>query len=179
MPNKQLTGVAGELFVAYKLIKEGWFVVNANCAIRNMPNFDLIALKNKYRVTIQVKASNTGDFPLGQYQPNKKKFVNTKSDPLADVVAFVKLFPEGKHEHDRLLFVSANKVNKIAKKYGDAYLAEKRESHAKIEFPLSIPLWKKSRKPQAIEAKSDLLAVGRENLEELLLGKGNRARPRP
>jgi len=97
--DKQLSKAAGEALVTYKLSRRGWLVVNTNSGVQNMPNFDLIAMKDDRRVTVQVKSGrDKNKVPLsGVYRENGIYF-NTKEGPKADVVAFVRLSPDEEDE---------------------------------------------------------------------------------
>ena len=118
--NKQLSKAAGESLVAYKLSRRGWFVVNANSGVQNMPNFDLIAMKDDRRVTIQVKAAkDSHQVPMAGVYREDGQYYNTKDGPKAYVVAMVRLDPKG--EDDDVFFVPAKEANDIAREYGDGH----------------------------------------------------------
>ena len=131
---KQLSKAAGESFVTYRLSRKGWLVINANSGVQNMPNFDLIAMKDDRRVTVQVK---TGRDPshismAGTYREDGIYF-NTKDGPKADVVAFVRLDPSGK---DDVFFVPVRRANTIAKALANSEAKIKRARGSSLHFPI-------------------------------------------
>jgi Holliday junction resolvase len=78
---KQLSKAAGEAIVTYKLSRQGWLVVNANSGIQNISNLDLIAMKGKKRITIQVKAArDKKHIQLAGKFKSDGRYFNTKED---------------------------------------------------------------------------------------------------
>ena len=66
-PCKARLGAIGENLVAIKLMELGFDAVNANGAIKNCKNYDLIAINpdNQKTAFIQVKTHEGTNFPLG------------------------------------------------------------------------------------------------------------------
>lgn len=155
--NKQLSKAAGESLVAYKLSRRGWLVVNANSGVQNMPNFDLIAMKEDRRVTIQVKAAKSGDqIPMAGIYREDGRYYNAKDGPKADVVAMVRLDPKG--EDDDVFFVPIEEANDIAREYGDAHAIHKRERGSSLNFPMWARVKGTSKSPDTKRAMERLMA---------------------
>ena len=83
--NKALSRAAGESYVAYKLARNGWMAVNANSGVANMPNVDLICLRDKKRIAVQVKSAKADKSIMlaGTYKADGVYF-NAKEGPKAD-----------------------------------------------------------------------------------------------
>ena len=166
--SKQLSKAAGEQLVSYLLTRRGWFVVNANSGVQNMANLDLIALKGKRRVTIQVKAGRAiSHVPLaGTYKSNSNPlYFNTKEGPKADVVAFVRLDPKG---DDEVFFVPVRQANTIARKLGEAEAAGKKKRGSSLNFPLWCRVNGKTSIPHQKAAMKKMLLWRNTKLEKIV-----------
>lgn len=131
---KQLSKAAGEAIVVYKLSRQGWLVVNANSGIQNIPNFDLIAMKGKRNLRIQVKAARgNSHVPLAGKYKLEGRYFNTKKGERADVVAFVAL---GTDDRYNIFFVPVNIANRLTRKLGDGEAKQKKKRGSSLNFPL-------------------------------------------
>lgn len=160
---KILVAPAGEALVTYQLSKEGWFVINANGGVNNMPNFDLMAMNDKQQiVSIQVKSSTTNDANVGSMTGKKIKTINDREGaPKADIVAFVKLC----ENDDEIRYVSAEKIIPIIRKYACAYGPKRKKT-----FPLNIPVWgdgKRLKLDARKKAWKDIDKLKKRNINQL------------
>jgi hypothetical protein len=107
MPNQQLlarVGLLGELEVELQLARKGWHPIRLDTA-RMAPNIDLLAIKGRNRVAIQVKTtaaeshSHSDCLFFGYatgYLRKKAKIFNAKDGPLiADVIVGVSYQEKG------------------------------------------------------------------------------------
>ena len=141
---KQLSRAAGEALVVYRLARRGWRAVNANAGFSNMPNLDLIALKEERRITIQVKGATADDnVPLaGSYRPDGRYF-NAKEGPPADFVVAVQLHRPAKAElmglGEACFVLPVDEANRIAREFGEARVRKlKRDGSARSP---NFPIW--------------------------------------
>ena len=82
-------GAVGEELVKYHLLARGWDVINLNLIGNNRPNADLLAVKGKHVVRIQVKTSQDMDWvQLGWIEEGKSN-INTRIGDHADFFAMV------------------------------------------------------------------------------------------
>lgn len=82
-------GAIGEELVKYHLLARGWDVINLNLIGNNKPNADLLAVKGKHVVRLQVKSSRYKDWVhLGWIMEGKTNVNGRKGDP-ADFFIFV------------------------------------------------------------------------------------------
>jgi hypothetical protein len=154
--NKLLSKAAGESLVAYKLSRRGWLVVNANSGVQNMPNFDLIAMKEDRRVTVQVKtAKSPHSVSMAGVYREDGQYYNTKDGPTADVVSLVRLDPTG--EDDDVFFLSAKKANYIAREYGEARSIGKRKRGSSLNFPMWVRVRGTTNVPELKQAMDRLM----------------------
>jgi Holliday junction resolvase-like predicted endonuclease len=90
--SNNITKAICENLVINELLRKGWHVVNLN-AINNTPNADLIAIKNKNRITIQVKGMDgnedksfrhhvTFSRVCTEYLDHQIPFFNAKKSPV-------------------------------------------------------------------------------------------------
>jgi predicted neuraminidase len=82
--NPQITGAAGEYFVAAELSLRGWI---ATLTLKNTPGIDILAVRNRRSITLQVKTRS----------PNNKtgwRLSRRDEIPNADWVVLVDLTPE-------------------------------------------------------------------------------------
>lgn len=92
-------GALGERLVEAALIWHGWAPANLNQSIQMAPNVDILASKGSHKVNIQVKASGPNSKSMLQLGYGGKGSVfNSKDGPLADCVAFVRIFDLFDHE---------------------------------------------------------------------------------
>ncbi len=153
---KQLSKAAGESLVTYRLSRRGWLVVNANSGVQNMPNFDLIAMKDDHRITVQVKTGRHG-FQValaGNYREDGQYF-NTKDGPAADVIAFVRLDPN--EEEDDVFFVPVDVANEITRQLAEAGAEEKRSRGSSTRFPVWCRIKGNTQSTSTNAAKNALL----------------------
>lgn len=82
-------GAIGEELIKYHLLARGWDVINLNLIGNNRPNADLLAVKGKHVVRIQVKTSQYGDWvQLGWIEEGRSNINNKIGEP-ADFFAMV------------------------------------------------------------------------------------------
>lgn len=92
-------GALGERLVETALIWHGWAPANLNQLLKTAPNVDLLAMKGTTKISIQVKASGPNSKNMLQLGYGGKGSVfNNKDGPLADYVAFVRIFDLFDHE---------------------------------------------------------------------------------
>ena len=82
-------GAVGEELVKYHLLARGWDVINLNLIGNNKPNADLLAVKGKHVVRIQVKTSSYRDWVSLGFIQEGKSLVNSKAGEPATHFAMV------------------------------------------------------------------------------------------
>ena len=98
--DNRMVGRLGELLVKQKLIEQGWHPVRLDTAQMMATNADLLAIKEKQRVSLQVKTTNaksghsfSHSLSFGyatRYLRNRESIFNSKPSPLwADVIVGV------------------------------------------------------------------------------------------
>ncbi|MDE2383523.1 MAG: hypothetical protein KGO53_02800 [Alphaproteobacteria bacterium] len=82
-------GAIGEELVKYNLLARDWDVINLNAVGNNRPNADLLAVKGKHVVRIQVKTSKYRDAVQLGWIGEEGSNVNSKIGEPADFFALV------------------------------------------------------------------------------------------
>lgn len=116
-------GAIGESIVITHLLWHGWSPANLNAVTRNAPNVDILAAKNNQQTAIQVKTSgpSLNARPMMRLsKPTNGHVFNTKLGPIADIVVFVRLLDDYKHE---CYVVPVDEAERVAKITADDYLA--------------------------------------------------------
>jgi hypothetical protein len=121
-PSSQLTGVAGEYFVAAELSRRGYI---ASITMRNSPGIDILAttLKAKRAVTIQCKTSTSST--KGWILSNKAEVFTPKNH----FYVFVRLGE--KDDHPSYHIVPSKVVAKYVKTRHSAWLKGKKPNGGK------------------------------------------------
>lgn len=139
---KALSRAAGEAYVSYSLARFGWLAVNTNVGL-NMPNVDIVALKGKRLITIQVKAAKADkSVPLAGSFKADGTYFNSKIGPQADFVVAVAI--PRKIEVVPVCYVFPVKAaNKLAKKIGNRIAhTKKRDGSQRSQ---TFPIWLKGK----------------------------------
>lgn len=103
LSNAQL-GRLGETAVAMELMKRGYDVVNLNDSIKNIQSVDLLCMKGRKRIFIQVKTGTEHNILTGLTSTTNGIIQNVESK-IACPWVFVKATPKGDIDYDFEFYV--------------------------------------------------------------------------
>jgi hypothetical protein len=86
---KPLIGAFGERAVECELLRRGWVTANVNASIRNVPDFDLFAVKQNRFLQIRVKTCSPGEDM--QFSTPKNQAIITNGIPDTDFFVIVRM----------------------------------------------------------------------------------------
>lgn len=120
-PKQKNIGALGEELVKYNLLARGWDVINLNLIGNNKPNADLLAVKGKHVVRLQVKTSQYYNWVQLGWITNERSIVNSKVGYPADF--FVMVGHKGPNNYS---------IHIIPEKYVKQWEDRNRQAHAAI-----------------------------------------------
>jgi hypothetical protein len=86
---KPLIGAFGERAVECELLRRGWVTANVHASIRNVPDFDLFAVKQNRFLQIRVKTCSPGEDM--QFSTPKNQAIITNGIPDTDFFVIVRM----------------------------------------------------------------------------------------
>ena len=138
MINKNLSKAAAESFVVYCLSRRGWWVINANSGVQNMPNVDLVAMKDKVNINIQVKARQDKKRVAFSGFREKGELFNSKDGPKANFLVSVLLNPNDIFSATCFI-LPIKEAERIGQKHRAQWSATlKRDGGTRKGFPIEI-----------------------------------------